>query len=74
MKVDRQTQRPPDAAIRQRAVCADHLPQGHVGGAERQRRAVPVARLIEPDAELPKLLDERLGAQQLQHAHGRHVE
>src|ERR1700675_4707909 len=45
-----ETQRTPRAAVRQRPIRADHLPQRHVGGAERERRAIPVARLIEAEA------------------------
>ncbi len=61
-------------AVRERAVRADHLPERHVGRAERERVAVELGVAQAVEAEAAEHGDEVVHRHHLEQPHGRHVE
>ena len=74
-RLGKHARRSGDAAVRKRAVRVGEREQRDVGAAQRQRRAVVVGgfrQRVEP--EVAQRLVEALAADELERAHGRHVE
>ena len=70
-----QPQRRPGAAVGERAVGVDELPERDLGRAERERRTVvPAGPLHAVEAEHAEALGERVGADELEGAHRRDVQ